>query len=333
MSSREPVFDVMKGIGIILMLVGHIPPGEKVYGIIYSFHMPLFFLVSGAFAKVNGNAKGAIVKDLKRLVLPVFVTMAFVIVLSPLYYFIDGNFSNVVVQVLSLLWLGDAVGTKWGLLNIDSLWFLMALFWARCLFRVVAKCCERIQKYRDEIIVAICMALSFASISLHHLLPPIPWDLLKGLSAVQFYAIGWYLKNHKLPRWVFASFVVCWLLALRFGGLDMVRYYYRCYPLDVLGAVGATTLVYLLSKAICIYLAKPGELLQWFGINSLLVLCVNSLDRKTCFVRAIKYVLGVDLTGLYSVMFHYAVEMVLVFLFLLIPFTKAVYGAKRLKEI
>lgn len=331
--NRDPVFDVMKGIGIVLMLVGHIPPGEKIYCFIYSFHMPLFFLLSGAFAKVSSDLKDAIVKDLKRLVSPVLVTMAFIIALSPLYYFIDGNFNNVVAQVLSLLWLGDAVRTKWGLVTIDSMWFLMALFWARCLFRVVARCCEKIQKLRDEIILVVCVALSFAAISLHHQLPPAPLGLLKGLSAVQFYAIGWYLKNHKLPDWMFASFVVCWLLALRFGGIDMVRYYYGCYPLDVLGAVGATTLVYLLSKAVCTYLAKPGKLLQWFGVNSLLILCVNTLDRKTCFVRAIKNVMSMDLTGVYSVMFHYAIEMVLVFVILLMPFLKVVYGAKRLKEI
>lgn len=333
MKTREPVFDVMKGIGIILMLVGHIPPGEKAYSIIYSFYMPLFFLVAGAFAKVGSDSKGAIVKDLKRLVLPVLVTSAFIIALSPLYYYIDGNFNNVVAQVLSLLWLGDAVGTKWGLVTIDSMWFLMALFWARCLFRVVARCCEKIQKLRDEIMLVVCVALSFASVSLHHLLPPVPWGLLKGLSAVQFYATGWYLKNHKLPGWVFALFVVCWLLALRFGGLDMVRYYYGCYPLDVLGAVGATTLVYYLSKTICDYFAKPGKVLQWFGVNSLLILCVNTLDRKTCLVRAVKNVLSIDLTGVYSVMFHYAIEMVLVVAIIYFAVFKKIYGTKRWKEI
>lgn len=333
MKDRDPVFDVMKGIGIILMLVGHIPPGEKAYCIIYSFHMPLFFLVAGAFAKVGSDSEGAAVKDLKRLVLPVFITMVFIFALSPLYYFIDGDFNNTVSQVLSLLWLGDAVGTNWGLVTIDSMWFLMALFWARCLFRVVVRCCEKIQKLRDEIIVVVCVALSFVAISLRPILPPIPWGLLKGLSAIQFYAIGWYLKHHKLPGWVYSVLVVCWLLALRFGGIDMVRYYYGCYPLDVLGAVGATMLVYLFSKAICTYLDRPRKLFQWFGVNSLLILCVNTLDRKTCLVRAIKNVLSIGLTGIYSVMFHYAIEMVLVVVIVYFTVFKKIYGTKRWKEI
>lgn len=333
MEKRNPVFDVMKGIGIVLMLIGHVPPRESVYHFIYSFHMPLFFLVAGSFAHWDGDLRGAIIKDFKRLVLPVLVTMAFIIGLSPLCYFIDGNFDNMVAQILALLWLGDGGVTKWGGVTIDSMWFLMALFWARCLFRYIANWCERINKNKDEIILGICFIISFAAIMLHKMLPPIPFELLKGLSAIQFYAVGWYLKHHNLPRWAYMLFVICWLMALRYGGLDMVRYYYRCYPLDVLGAVGATVLVYLLSKAICTYLAKPGKLLQWFGINSLLVLCVNTLDRKTNFVRAIKYVFGIKLRGTNSVMFHYAIEMVLILTLVSIPFFRRIYGAKQWKEI
>ena len=114
MKTREPVFDVMKGIGIILMLVGHVPSTDWLYHFIYSFHMPLFFLIAGAFANLEESVKDTVVKGAKRLLLPVLVTMALIIALSPLYYFIDGNFNYVVVQVLSLLWLGDAMGTNGG---------------------------------------------------------------------------------------------------------------------------------------------------------------------------------------------------------------------------
>ena len=66
----------MKGVGIILMPVGHIQPGEKACGIIYSFHMPLFFKLAGAFADLGSDMKGTVVKDLKRLVLLMIVTRA-----------------------------------------------------------------------------------------------------------------------------------------------------------------------------------------------------------------------------------------------------------------
>lgn len=50
MKDRDIRIDISKGIGIILVVVGHctIIPCEIVYQIISSFHMPLFFIWGGA---------------------------------------------------------------------------------------------------------------------------------------------------------------------------------------------------------------------------------------------------------------------------------------------
>ena len=62
---RNPVFDIMKGIGILLVMIGHIPESAyvsigsfdatKVYEVISKvigiFHMPMFFLIAGYFMK------------------------------------------------------------------------------------------------------------------------------------------------------------------------------------------------------------------------------------------------------------------------------------------
>ena len=50
-NKRDIRFDWMRGIGILLMIVGHtILVDGFGYRFIYSFHMPLFFLISGYFA-------------------------------------------------------------------------------------------------------------------------------------------------------------------------------------------------------------------------------------------------------------------------------------------
>ena len=69
MKTREPVFDVMKGIGIILMLVGHVPSTDWLYHFIYSFHMPLFMFASGFIYNMtkNDDAYGAfLMKKVRR---------------------------------------------------------------------------------------------------------------------------------------------------------------------------------------------------------------------------------------------------------------------------
>lgn len=45
--ARLPWLDVLKGIGIILVVVGHIYSNKTIFNWLYSFHMPLFFFAAG----------------------------------------------------------------------------------------------------------------------------------------------------------------------------------------------------------------------------------------------------------------------------------------------
>ena len=67
------VFNIAKGIGIILIVIGHMHPffdyNSKTYMVIYAFHMPLFICISGVF--INRLQKGFIKKDSDRLSFPI----------------------------------------------------------------------------------------------------------------------------------------------------------------------------------------------------------------------------------------------------------------------
>ena len=44
--------DISKGIGILLVIIGHcVYIGGSIHNWIFSFHMPLFFILSGMFIK------------------------------------------------------------------------------------------------------------------------------------------------------------------------------------------------------------------------------------------------------------------------------------------
>lgn len=190
-------------------------------------------------------------KYASRLLLPALVTMVCIIVLSPLHYLTDGNFNYTVAQVLSLFWAGDALPTRFGLLSLEAIWFLVALFWAKCFFQGTGYLVNKsFPSHQDEILLAICFAISSGAVFLHKFIPYVPWGLMRGLSAVWFFTMGWYSRRHPLPVFVWIVFILCWLISLRIGSLDMSTYSYRTYPLEVFGAVGATWLIYLLSKVI-----------------------------------------------------------------------------------
>lgn len=75
MKNRNHAIDILKGIGIILVLAAHSIEGW-LSQFAYTFHMPLFFIVTGLFIKVyNSNDEisfgkwwqRAMVKDFERL--------------------------------------------------------------------------------------------------------------------------------------------------------------------------------------------------------------------------------------------------------------------------
>lgn len=47
MKKRIEWVDIAKGIAIMLMVIGHEVSNGLVYALIFSFHMPLFFILSG----------------------------------------------------------------------------------------------------------------------------------------------------------------------------------------------------------------------------------------------------------------------------------------------
>ena len=52
--SRNVTIDALKGLGILLMIIGHSNLPFNLRGLIFVFHMPLFFIVSGYLYKVRG---------------------------------------------------------------------------------------------------------------------------------------------------------------------------------------------------------------------------------------------------------------------------------------
>ena len=66
---RLEYIDIIKGIGIFLVVLGHVTTNQNVYHFNYAFHMPLFFIISGMFLH---DKPQFIRKQAKSLLLPYF---------------------------------------------------------------------------------------------------------------------------------------------------------------------------------------------------------------------------------------------------------------------
>lgn len=97
MSKRDNSFDFIKGVLIILVVLGHALQttygnncwNDKVYHAIYSFHMPLFIFVSGYFFKssLRMNFMEMATHKFKRLLIP---TIFFTSILLVIKFFANG---------------------------------------------------------------------------------------------------------------------------------------------------------------------------------------------------------------------------------------------------
>ena len=71
MDKRDYSIDIARGIACLLVVVGHVPTTPSLlHTWIYSFHMPLFFIISGIVLNTNDSVKEFIKKRCKTLLVP-----------------------------------------------------------------------------------------------------------------------------------------------------------------------------------------------------------------------------------------------------------------------
>ena len=149
---RRIEFDIMRGIGILLVMLGHVnmfhgacvlPPTLSY--IIGSFHVPLFFILAGFFSKTyTDNILNTISRYFKRLCIPYFVSAFVIIAYNALLAFKRHELGLFTGILGSYLW-ADTFGiisSSMGFpkdMGVGPVWFLLALFWAKSLFLLVSK--------------------------------------------------------------------------------------------------------------------------------------------------------------------------------------------------
>ncbi len=119
MTQRIKEIDIAKGIGMILVIVGHINASEYLTRLIFCFHMPLFFFLSGVVHK-RGNIK----KYFQQLIVPMLIWGFIDLVIYSLCYSLPLN--EFLIQLRNLLLGGAANSCKFE--PAAALWFLPCVF-------------------------------------------------------------------------------------------------------------------------------------------------------------------------------------------------------------
>lgn len=276
MKERDIVFDIMKGIGILAVMIGHYNdiPYMPIRHFCFSFHMPLFFIIAGYFHYRNDNAK-VIKKSFKRLIIPYLATAAIMILYSCYLTFVRHDYFEVPKEICATIFVSGATHSSLLLGDfrpIGAIWFLVALFWCKVVFNYLQGNIKN-----SSLFYFITVNISIIATLIDRYLINLPFAILPGLSALIFYLLGYIAKNHQLPKYLYLIIALFYPLSFWLCKIYMVQCYYTWYPLAVLGSSGGVYLIYLLSTQLK-NLHYFAYILSMLGQTSLLILCVHMIE-------------------------------------------------------
>lgn len=179
--SRAEWIDVCRGIGICIVVLGHCSP--PLYKLIYSFHMPLFFILSGYLFKER-KLSTQMYNMIKRYLAPYFILCFINLMLMT----IRGGGSNFLTYLFGIMY---SRGTTQWMPNCSPLWFLTCIFCSLFIYNLICK----IKSGKVRIILIIFCAL--VSYSLYLLdVPKLPWNIDTALMSLVFLYCSTMLKKY-----------------------------------------------------------------------------------------------------------------------------------------
>ena len=281
---RLTYLDMAKGIGIFLVILGHIEYiREDTLKWISSFHMPLFFVIGGILAyekREEGRPLfSALAARARGTLVPYAAFTIMLLTMNTLEHFLEpGALSG---AQLARQYVDAATGY-----GIHILWFLPAYFTAGAIFLLLERGLRHVSRNLAVLFLAVgaygvtvifrldqyaVTDLSLAGFAGMDLLI----TLLRGILAMPFLLIGWYLGAFygRLPRKAFPVLALLLIpggiLALHLSVFDLHYLYVEPwhYLAAFLSCAGLTALMRALPAI------RP---LAWLGRNSLVIMCTHA---------------------------------------------------------
>lgn len=272
--------DVAKGIAMILVILVHVeehfmPPGTLVSTKIpiYTFHMPLFFFVSGYLFSMKSSFGEFLKNKCKRILIP-YVCLGALLCLFNAFWQGRNPFGDPWFQP-GVFW-----GSLWGLLiqnRMWTLWFIACLFWLNILFYIIVRFVKK-----EKIQAVVVVIIAAAGIIYYKMGGgALPWNVDVCFTALPFFYAGFlcrktdFVNQHVLLvkyKWgMFFGFVildvVCTLVNYNLTGqfLEFFGNMYGIVPLTYVGAFAGIFAVIILADSCHGFVP-----LKYIGKNSML---------------------------------------------------------------
>lgn len=276
MDKRITWIDTARTIGIFLVVLGHICTNKVAYDVIYSFHMPLFFILSGFLYSLERKEKFYL-KNFKNIMIPFFIygTLCYIYwVLIERHLRIQQI--NIYKPLINLVVMNGS--SEWFVQNA-ALWFLPCLFLVKIIYHYIQ---TRINRKKGLLIILtlVSFAISYYIYKIKNI------DLFFTLNRVglylPFYVVGVHLSkykdnNQKLFKVLIGSIII--FILCFFTGFVIPRIIINTLLYPVL-ALSGSFFVIEVSKNLKL------NKLNYIGKNTLIILLIHE-PVKRLLIKAI----------------------------------------------
>ncbi len=305
MTKRIEYLDAAKGIGILFVILGHNHiklEFPAIYQVVYSFHMPFFFLLSGIFFRTDYGLIELARRRFNSLLRPFIAYM--VIVYSGAIFFTKIDLPTIFGRILKALYAGPNT------LEWIALWFLPHLFLVNLLaFFLVKFAYDHLPHLwmRALFLIAI-LGTGVATIQLFwpvkYPLPNhtfefygLPWSADLLLITTAFFVLGYEIRRTFLDSltvspyspWIFVGALVL------FAGLNIafhstIDFYIRSYGgfvVNTLEAVSGSMLILYAAKWLEEGIPRIFDVLRYLGGASIVMLIFHFVPQDFLYQKLI----------------------------------------------
>lgn len=286
MKTRFKYIDIARAFAIIFIVLGHTLVHSEhcslIFKLIYSFHVVLFFILSGYTFKIKQEER--FIKFVKnkflRIMIPYFIwALLFLIPYLILGQNIGDSIGttssfNVKNQLINIVY-GN--GNASALKQNSSLWFLPALFSMEIIYYYIIKLIDKIKKIEIPILlssIVICYITYYLPVIL-------PWGINTALNLGIFFLAGYLFKKHnlftkdKLFRllYIIPIFIVGILACLiNNKTVSCIDYAYGNFSLALLSGICLSCVVLYIS-----FLINNNKILEYIGKNTMGILIFHKI--------------------------------------------------------
>ncbi len=284
--------DFAKGITILLVIIGHTVSegfyGGLLRGLIFSFHMPLFFIVSCTTYRCSETMEEyqkKLVRSARYLLTPVVLTFGLDTIFQCFRaqsLFSNGNMRFWIDKLFTFVF-ASGVSTSYNGFDVALMgipWFFFALFVGRSIFDFIHLSCSD-----DTKTFLYCCIVGMIGI-LYGKIQWMPFSMDIALAILPFFYHGYrmkYMNLNEYPLRKMLIWILVWLitLALTFTGnwtyMELAVRRYPLFPICYIAAIAGTMAVCECSIIFC-RLKRIVAPLIFIGKNSMYLLCIHIMD-------------------------------------------------------